>query len=137
MANALPTLTIKGFITDENLMMSKLYEYFLTTQYSQSMLYSDNIESYDRVIKDNIVIRKELENDLHNSIYNLYSKYFTDVEPIIKLIEYDKNNNPVYKVNIEISCKGRNGGLLTLSKSLTIENEKISEIAEILDYFKS
>ena len=137
MAKVLPTLSIKGFISDENLIMSKLYEYFLTTQNSQSLLYSDDIESYDKVIKDNVVVHKKLEHDLYNSIYNLYSKYFTDVEPDVKLKEHDVNGNPAYKVNIEISCKGTNNATLTLSKSLTIDNGKISEIAEVLDYFKS
>lgn len=137
MAKVLPTLSTKGFISDENIIMSKLYEYFLTTQNSQSLLYGDDIESYDKIIKNNIVVHKELENDLNNSIYNLYSKYFTDVEPDVKLKEHDINGNSVYKVKIEVSCKGKNNTTLTLSKSLTIDNGKISEIAEVLDYFKS
>jgi len=137
LAKVLPTLSTKGFISDENIIMSKLYEYFLTTQNSQSLLYGDDIESYDKIIKNNIVVHKELENDLNNSIYNLYSKYFTDVEPDVKLKEHDINGNSVYKVKIEVSCKGKNNTTLTLSKSLTIDNGKISEIAEVLDYFKS
>ena len=137
MIKVLPTLTTKGFISDENLMMTKLYEYFLTTQYSQSVLYSGNIESYDKVVKNNVVIQKELENDLHDSIYNIYSKYFTDVEPMVKLIDHDINGNSVYKVNIEVTCKGRDGATLSLSKSLTMNDGKINEIAEVMDYFKS
>jgi len=128
-----PTLSLDGYVQDENVMMSKIYEYFLLTQYSQSYLYGGYIESYDKSIKATTALGSEVEAALENSLYRLYDKYFTDVEPTVKLEDEDG----LYKLTIDVSCVGANGDKLYLSKAMTITDGKINEIAGILDYFNS
>jgi len=40
MANVVPHLSRNGFIADNDSILTKLYEYFLTSEYSQSNTYS-------------------------------------------------------------------------------------------------
>ena len=133
---ALPTLTTHGFITDNNLIMTKLYEYFLTTQYSQSVLYNSYMNSYDKIVKNTPTVSKDVINGLKEALYNIYSNYFHNVEPTVKLEERDDENNSVYRIYIEIECSGDNREKLLLSKVLNTSNGIITDLAEILDYFK-
>jgi len=133
---ALPTLTIHGFITDESLLMSKLYEYFLTTQHSQSLLYNYYINSYDKIIKDSPTVSKDVVNGLEEALYKLYDEYFTNIEPTVRLEEKDDNDKSVYKLYIEIDCIGASGEKLSLSKVLTTTNGSITGLTKIIDYFK-
>ena len=133
---ALPTLSLHGFITDESLMMSKIYEYFLTTQQSQSVIYEYYIKSYDKIVKDTPTVSRDVINALQENLHGLYSEYFVNVEAIVNLEERDKNDNSVYRLLIEVNCVGNSGNNLSLSKALVVNNGNIADLTEIIDYFK-
>ena len=137
MLKTLPTLTLNGFVTDDNLMMTKIYEYFLTTLASQSTLYAYYISSYDKLVKDTPTVSNDLEMAMRDSLYKLYDRYYNNVEPTVSLLIKDELGNSVYSVGIEIECYNDAGDKLYLSKSLTVTDGKLSDISNILDYFNS
>ena len=134
----LPTLTIAGFVTDENVIMSRLYEYFLTTQNSQSVLYSYYINSYYSAIKDNSVDESIVKENIGSSLSTLYSNYFTNVEVDISLTSRDDSGGSVFSLGIRLTCDSiKDGTKYYLNKSMTIDSGKVKDLETILDYFNS
>jgi hypothetical protein len=133
---ALPTLTTHGFITDETLLMSKLYEYFLTTQYSQSVFYKDYINSYDKIIKNSPTVSNKLEYELSDALYKLYNRYFDDVTPTVRLEDKNPEGETAYRLYIDIECVGSDGRKLALSKVLVTTDGVIQDLDDIINYFK-
>jgi len=129
-----PTMSLDGFVTDENLKIVKIYQYFLTTLKSQSIIYADTTISYDSTIKVNITNTNAVANDLEMSLSELYLRYYTDVDVNVEVTESDKSNNIGALIDIKIVKDDKS---YTLSKSISIVNGKLHNLSNIIDYFKS
>ena len=129
-----PTMSLDGFVNDENLKIVKIYQYFLTTLKSQSVIYVDTTISYDSTIKVNITNTNAVANDLEMSLSELYLRYYTDVEVNVEVTENDESNSIGALIDIKIVKDDKS---YTLSKSISIVNGKLHNLSNIIDYFKS
>jgi len=109
----LPTLTQHGLVTDKNIIVEQLFKYFVTTQKSQSTIYSDYIESYDYLMKMYNNTPDVLKNKVIDSLTRLYKRYFNKVEVQVVIqgiimnidIKVVDNNNNVYTLAADTANK--------------------------------
>ena len=137
MTKIVPTLTMDGFVSYTPHMLSKLYEYFLTANYSQTVAYYGDISSLDYLVKKNSNNIDELKNDIHDTLNTLLSRYWgiVEVESDIVKLEEDKE---LYTINISIKVTDDTGAIYTLEEVASIDNSTlILKDASKIDYLMS
>lgn len=93
-----PALTIDGFITNKRLMLSKIWEYFLCAEYSQSNIFHGKITSFKYIMataKPLDDVRTQLEAGLEE----LCKRYFSSASCTVDLEEMP---NSTHRVNISL-----------------------------------
>jgi len=133
--NILPTLTLNGFVEDENLKMTKIFEYFLTTQFSQSFIYTNYMESYDKVIQNSPTDMDKIKLNIMEALTKLYSRYYDDVEVEVD-IKKEGNTLTRHSIFIDVKTTIDNNNYY-LNKSINVSNSKIDGLDNIIDYFKN
>ncbi len=128
MMSKLPTLTDDKILENDNLIINKLYEYFLASEYSQTFFYKKHIASLKYLIGEYSVDDDELLTAITSTLEILYLRYFDEVEVLCEIVP-DNAVPDVYIINININVTN-NGNSTTLYKSVTIANNKI-------DFFKT
>jgi hypothetical protein len=113
---SIPTLTTDGVIKDKKYIMTKLYEYFVASKYSQSYFYK-NISSLDYVIS-NFKDPEDMKLEIQKTLTILYSSEFNDINVVVEIIDSDRDSN--YEISIDITADGYN-----LSKSVNIVDNNI------------
>ena len=99
MKPAIPSLSVNGWIKDSRNILLKLYEYFLTSEFSQSNIYLNEIASLKYIIKKSnnpdeivVIIKETLET--------MYTRYF---QSVIVTVDYELvDSTDVYKINIDV-----------------------------------
>lgn len=131
MKSAIPSLSIDGFITNKNSQISKLFLYFLSSQYSQSNLFYGEIASLKYILaKYNDP--EELRNQIHDTLTNLYKKHFDSVEFDISVNAPDNTAN----INIYISAVLiNNNETYNFTKELILSKSDINSYYNLLDQF--
>lgn len=132
----IPSLSTDGFIDQGNMIMNKLFEYFLASDYSQSNNFIGTIKSLKYLLSANMK-PNDLANKVKEALYLLYSNYFDNVSVTCDVISEDRAK---YRIYIEI--KGdRDGNRHTLSKELKSTDNKIdnfeNEIDKLYQYYGS
>jgi len=97
MTNAIPSLSVNGFIKDNDSIMVKLYEYFITSEYSQSNTFYGEIASLKYILQHYSGIA-ELKVAIRETLTTMYSRYFTSVTVDVTINETD--NSTTYLVDI-------------------------------------
>lgn len=96
---AIPSLTAVGYITNKNLQMSKLFSYFLASDYLQSNIFKDRIKSLKYLLtrssKPDI-----LRQDLETTLKELYEPYYDRVQ-----VQVDQEDLPNNIVNLSIGIR--------------------------------
>ena len=128
----IPTLSSEGWNTSPLAQMSKLWEYYQSSDYSQSNVFKDKITSLKYTLQQDIeptVLKTNVEKD----IINLYSAYFEEVLPLIEVINM---GGDTVRLVVQISAK-RDNEQYTLSRAIqgtgagVIEYEtKLSNLAK-------
>jgi len=95
--DALPTLSPEGFITNRTIMMTKLYEYFISSEQSQSNTFFGEVVSLKYIISE-AANPTELQDMTLTALTKMYSKYFASVAVDITVTSTD--NTMAISVNI-------------------------------------
>jgi len=95
--DALPTLSPVGFITNRTLMMAKLYEYFISSEHSQSNTFFGEVVSLKYILSEAANL-PELQDMTVTALTKMYSKYFASVAVDITVTSTD--NTMSISVNI-------------------------------------
>ena len=132
MNSVLPSLSDEGFITNKDIIIAKLFKYFLASNFSQSNTFYGDIASLNYIIANNVPDDK-LKADLETTLIKLYSRYFDKVD-FIATIETDYTD--VAKVYIEGTLQD-NGNTYTLSKVVAIQGSTITNFENLLDEYYS
>lgn len=109
----IPALTIDGWDTNPMSQMSKLFEYYQASDYSQSDYFMGKIISLKYTLARDIrpsILKDNIELDLKN----LYSLFFDVVEPIVTVSE---ERDGVVNIVINLNCT-KNGQTYTLARSI-------------------
>lgn len=118
----IPTLTIEGWDTNPLSQMSKLFEYYQASDYSQSDYFMGRITSLKYTLSKTLK-PMELKSNIERDIETLYGDYFDTVEPII---EVQDENDGVVNIIINITCT-YNGEKFTLARSIKGRSSGIVE----------
>lgn len=125
MKAALPTLSSsQNYLTDDRSIMNKLYEYFVTSEWSQSNTYRDKIASLKYIAASGNNSIRTMEENIKQSLRILYVNYFSEVEIEVQVIESEETSKVSYVINI--IAKTKTGSTLSLDKTLTLENNVIN-----------
>lgn len=124
----IPSLTIDGWDTNPLSQMSKLFEYYQASDYSQSDYFMGSIISLKYTLSKDIrpnILKENIEADLRK----LYGKFFDTVEPIIDVQEEGDgivniiiNLTTTYNTQtytLAKSIKGRSSGIIEYQTKLT------------------
>lgn len=102
MGCAVPALTVDGFITNKRLMVSKIWDYILESDYSQSNVFFGKITSFKYILATNEP-PFGVQDMLEKSIKECYSRYFDNVGVEVKV--EDTGNNSTYRVEVAVVIK--------------------------------
>lgn len=97
----IPSLTVDGNITNKDLQMKKLFQYFLASDYSQSNQFYGKIASLKYILAtytDSTDISLEIKRVLNS----LYTDFFDSVSVTVSIQNTTTTGITVY--NINISC---------------------------------
>lgn len=107
MPNYIPTLGLDGFINNPQIVMRKLWLYFLTSEYSQSSIFYGDIKSF-KYIMATAKVGTDIEEVMENSLRNLYNKYFNNVSVDVEC-KLDPNTQTHYlKIALVVNDNGKN-----------------------------
>jgi len=130
-----PTLTLDGYVADVDLMINKLFEYFLLSEYSQTKLFYTEISSLPYLIRDAGPDMEKLEVSVRDTLVTMYGRYWKEVEVITSVQTTNKTVDKTnYRVNIDIKITV-DGIVHTLSKSALVDKGDITNIDKKIEYF--
>lgn len=128
----IPTLTIEGWDTNPLSQMSKLFEYYQASDYSQSDYFMGSIVSLKYTLSKTLR-PMELKSNIERDIETLYGDYFESVEPYI---EVDDQKDGIVNIIINITCT-RKGEKFTLARAIKGKSSGIIEYqTKLLKKFK-
>lgn len=129
MKSMIPTLTTDGYVTNKNIIMRKLWEYFVTSEYSQSNTFYAKVSSLKWLIASHKV-SSELSRSVEDSLVALYKRYFDNVECDATIESV--NNTGMYKLKIGLRAVD---GEKTyhLAQELEYSNGKLDKYETLLD----
>lgn len=125
----LPSLTIHGMIDNKHLIMKKLWEYFITSDYSQSTSFAGHVHSLRYLIASEQ--QGNLASAIESALTEMYTPYFSQIE--VKAEVTDKETDSKYSIGISVYAKDAEGTLYTLNKELKTSNGNIDKYEELVD----
>nr|DAQ18641.1 MAG TPA: hypothetical protein [Caudoviricetes sp.] len=101
MVPVIPTLTVDGWDTTPISQMSKLWEYYQASDYSQSNTFRSKIISLKYTLQTETTPER-LKDAIKNDINNLYGEFFEKVTPLIDVKDVGEG---VVNINVDITCQ--------------------------------
>ena len=96
----LMTLSTQGVIQDLEHQADKIFSYFITSEYSQSVLYAGNVSSLPWLVRtyrhDPIMLQQAVKETLDR----LFKRYFDDVTNTVEAVQYDNADDGKYLVRV-------------------------------------
>jgi len=118
--DALPTLSPEGFTTNKAIIMLKLYEYFLTSEYSQSNTFFTNIASLKYILNEAKDVN-ELQAMCVAALDSMYVRYYQSVT--IDVTVADDLSKAAITVNVVAT--DYDGTVYKLNELIRTANNKI------------
>lgn len=101
MKAVLPTLSDAGFVTNKNMQMSKLFAYFMASEYSQSNAFYGYVSSLKHIIATKESI-SDIKDGIQEALQKMYRKYYD----IVKVIVDEETTDGIrYTLSISIECR--------------------------------
>lgn len=128
--NKIPNLSPDGWITNNSLKMTKLFELFLATEKSQSNRFIDDVYSMKHILyhyrESNELIAK-----VNEALSKIYRNYFKTVDVIIEKSE--NKDFPHERLIVEISTLGYDGETYSLKESIDYVENNIVNFDALLE----
>lgn len=113
--DVIPSLTVEGFITNKRTQISKIVEYFLASDKSQSNTFYGKVYSLKGILQE-YSSPSDIASAIKSQLTEMYLHHFDSVEVLTDVSE-DMTHKGVY--NIKVDIIGRYGEeIITLSKEL-------------------
>jgi len=132
MATKVPTLSTLGWVDTIEEKGDYALSYFITSEYSQSVLYYGQISSLQWLVKQYSKDEITLENEIRVVLEGLMRRYFGDqTEVEVTVRETNPEENPGH-LTILFSCIVREGTRsVSLGRRVEFINGKLVKIAKI------
>lgn len=98
MQSCVPSLTQDGFLTNKKTQMYKIWEYFLTSDYSQSTSFRGKIKSFRYILAAYKTI--DLKAELESNIKELFNAYFDTTRVSVSVVTNDDTNTQYCKIAV-------------------------------------
>jgi len=118
--DVVPVLGLDGFVSNKDRVMIKLYEYFMSSEYSQSNIFYGTIASMKYIVaeaKDDSEIIKMTKEALEN----MYVSYFKTV--VVDVVALEQPAKTVFGVTI--TCLDDNNITHNLNQNIFISDNNI------------
>jgi len=135
MGNILPTLTEEGFLDNPQQMLIKIYEYFLSSDYSQSVSFFGNIASLRYLVREYNDSIDTLRIEITNTLNSLMSRYWSNYEVTIEIANYNVNSVS-YTIKTEIVVV-INGERISLNKVASVEKSILKNLDANMKYLET
>lgn len=113
--DVIPSLTVEGFITNKRTQISKIVEYFLASDKSQSNTFYGKVYSLKGILQE-YSSPSDIASAIKSQLTEMCLHHFDSVEVLTDVSE-DMTHKGVY--NIKVDIIGRYGEeIITLSKEL-------------------
>ena len=135
MAVILPTLTEDGFLDNPQLMLTKLYEYFLSSDYSQSVSFFGNISSLRYIVRKYNEDIDILKMEISDALNVMIGRYWSDYEVTVNIVNYNPDRlSFVIKTEIVVTV---NGERYSLTEDTSVEKSTLVKIESYMNYLES
>lgn len=126
---AYPSLSTSGWVRGLLPIGERIFNNYLTTNYSQSNLHNGELLSLANDIRLSSNNQTNLEKNIRSSLYDAYSRYFILVEIDVKVVDDPRDDNRM-KISISIVF-GRDGYTADLSRTLDATWDGVSLIKQL------
>lgn len=121
--DVVPTLTIDGFVSNRNSIMTKLFEYFLASDSNQSTMFYGKVTSLKAILKKENTPDK-IEARIVSELKALYSNFYTSVDVLTEQETVTNENKMVTNIKVDITAS-YNEKIYTLSQDIQYSNADI------------
>ena len=90
---SIPSLSESGWISSPAEKVDKLLSYFVTSEYSQSNLYSGKIASFPYLIANYASDQYRLQAEIRETLESFLDRYFDSVDVDVKVEDNPKNDS--------------------------------------------
>ena len=117
---AIPSLTLNGWIKDEYGILIKLFEYYVTSNKSQSVFHYDEIYSIKYSLAYGFDTEKVI-SEIKSDLTKLYLTYFDRVNVYVNVLNSNPNDTFIY-LNIDIVAYNAENKSFRLTKKIKTSN---------------
>jgi len=126
----LPTMSVFGMSTDPGVITEKLFLYFVTSEYSQSVTFYGNISSLKYLLNQYATEPDVLKTEIYETLLILYKKYFYDVTVEVDVEEDKVTKNK--KLTIHITTVTKDGVVSTVNETLNTSGSTITNLLDLV-----
>lgn len=134
----IPTMGINGFISDIDELLNKIYFYYLTSDYTQSVTFFGKIKSLSYALKRADYKPEKSTEIVQEDLLHILHRYFPNLNPDSVVTTYKESlsgaNKVIYIIGIDIELVDGNGKKHQLSKSIELDPENKIHFNDSLDY---
>ena len=119
----LPMLNRNGWIENKEIVIDKLFEHFLASEYSQTKLLYGEVASLKFILASSANI-DSIRHDIISALNTLFSKYFDTVSVYVNVVSDEKTGTNIFNISMEIKDDGET---YTLYKAVETRLGKITK----------
>lgn len=119
----LPMLNRNGWIENKEIVIDKLFEHFLASEYSQTNLLYGEVASLKFILASSANI-DTIRHDIISALNTLFSKYFDTVSVYVNVVSDEKTGTNIFNISMEIKDDGET---YTLYKAVETRLGKITK----------
>jgi len=137
MAIAIPTLTPNKFIYDPNIILERIYLYYVTGNYEQTKSFFGDVRTLLEAFNKSNYKADEVKKVVEEDLYFITRNYFQAAEinvDINKKKDLVGNNKVLYEIGIDIEVTDEDGNKYSLSRTLESVNFKSVVFNNNLDF---
>ena len=124
MKNLLPTMTIFGLTKDPVVLIEKIFLYFVTSDYSQSVTFYGKIKSFKWIYHKYKDDDDELKTRIKETLSEYYLLYFKDVDVSVGISD---GENGTREIGVDVTAVYENDKTYYLSEIIEVAaNENIN-----------
>lgn len=128
--SVIPALSQDGWVTSTAQKADYMISHFFLSEYSQSLLYTGNVASFQWIIQDNQGDMLKTNTVLRETLRVYFSRYFSEVVVESSYAEIPENSGRV-RINLYVSFKDHEGKEFVLSRLVDILDTKIERVLKL------
>lgn len=132
MTVSFPTLDSIGWVSTPEETGDRALSYFITSEYSQSVLYHGNIVSLQYLVKKHGHDELTLQSEIATTLDGYLKRYFGEnVSVDVRVLEADPQKPGQLTIHLSCIIRGENGLEYSLGRRVIYLNGKLVKIAEL------